>query len=484
MSVWGRWASGVLPRLQRALGLGFEPWDAPASPADSPLGPRPSVVHQASSRLGVRPEAQQAWLPSLCREDPEQACERLGRWLVADVPGRGPDWAHPSDAGARLLRWGLAATWAELDPDLRRRMAGSAVAHARCLSAQLSVGPRDHRWVLAAAGLSVAGLLFPGLPEARAWWSEGLSALGRALPEQLLSDGSPALGGPAQLAAALEAGFVAAAFAEAAGVALPEGITPSLSRGAWFLRALRGGLPELPAIGGPAPCPLPLALPGTEGAELVAERGWRMLSFREGGWVSAHGKVRGGPSRLVVHTRQVPAPWGHADAGQALWELDDGPVLADPGWLEGRPDLARPAAHGLLLAESPTPLSLQVARVDGRAATVSLEGALGPLLGTRTLRLEGARLLVQDSVEGEGEVEVVSRFPLGPGWSPAPAERGGWEAERGGRLLSVRVDEGPLRWSWEAAELASGASVLPAQVLVGRGRLRGGERLRVRFEIR
>ncbi|MCB9795714.1 MAG: hypothetical protein H6741_23720 [Alphaproteobacteria bacterium] len=489
MSALSRLAARALPELQRVLGLGFEPWSQPAAPADSAFGLRPALTPAPGARPGSRDEAQHAWVSRMARDNPDAACERLGGWLVRDVPGVGPDWAHPSDAGLRLLHWALLAAWLGegVDPDLRRRMAGSACAHAACLSAELGAGPRDHRRVLAAAGVTVAGLVFPDLPEARRWWSQGLSALGRALPEQLHADGSPRLGAPAHLALCVSAAGLALRFAEAAGVAPPEALRPALTRAALFLKATTG--PEgLAPIGGPAPSPLPVDLSALieVSEDLTPERGWRMLSFRDGGWVVAHGRVRGGASLVLAHAGAAPPPWGHPDAGQILWSLDDGAVLADPGWLEGREDLGRAGAHGGLIAAgaAPSALSLSVARVDGRRATLAMQGPLGPLAWTRSARVEGARVLIQDDLIGEGQVEAVARYPLGLGWRPEPAERGGWEARRGDRVLSVRADEGPLRWSWEDAELVVDGRVQAGRALVGRGALSGGDRLRVRFEIR
>ena len=125
------------------------------------------------------------------------AMEAMEGWLRQDLPGQGIAWAHASDLSVRLCHWHAGLAWLRDDAPaaLREAMAGSALWHLRHLHLRRPLGPADGlRRVLHAVGLVVGGFTFPGLPEARGWRSEGLSALRWELGECFFPDGVGATG--------------------------------------------------------------------------------------------------------------------------------------------------------------------------------------------------------------------------------------------------------------------------------------------------
>ncbi|MCB9760814.1 MAG: hypothetical protein H6739_13310 [Alphaproteobacteria bacterium] len=457
-------AFGALERVGAWAGWGFKPAEGPAPPADSPWGAFPALGPGTHVPVPTgRAFHQHLWFAA---GDPD-AGDALGRWLVEDVPGRGPAWQHPSDAGLRLAAWwlGAARLGEALDPDLRRRMAGSVGWHVRFTRAHLALrsAEMDHRLVAQAAGLVVAGLGWPGLPDARATWAEGLTLLGRALPLQVFGDGAPRRGGPAQLRLAWRLGRLAQATCAANRVAFPARAAAALLRAQSFLQALQ----PLPPIGVSAPR-FPLELP----PDAAPAKGWRLRTWREGGWAIGVAQAKGGASRVVVPTTSAPAPWGHADAGQVLWSAGDVPVLVDPGHAVDQPTLADAEAHSGL----PGPVALTSARVDSRTLTVDLDTALR----SRRVQAGYTRLVVTERAHVDGDWRVC--WPMAPGWAFTEVEDG-WEAERGEARLVMRA-EGPLRWALEPRAVVVDAATQQTSALVGRGRVAAGERVVVRFEVR
>lgn len=486
----------------------------------------------ASGTLG-RDGERHVWFYGLCRAAVEagrpawatRAQQALGEWLAAPPEAR---WQHPSDAAARVLAWAAGLSWlpTPLDPALAQLLCAAVAEHTAFTRAHLALrsDEADHRLVVQAAALVVAGCVWPTLDEAPGWRGEGLTLLGRALPDLVGADGAPLLSPPGGLLAALEAALLARAVARAAAAPVPLALDAAIVRGAWFLRALgEGGPPPevgaLPARGplswGPCPFESPthaaVALgldPGPAGPNaavdggaawlagrtvapgptLAPEQGWSALHFRRGGWAILHGQVRGLPSRVVLDAAVYGQPWAHADAGQVLWSVGDAELLVDPGHLEGQPDLGGAGAHSTPTLDGRALYArLDGVRVDGREAsaraTLEPPRGAGLRLGVeRELRVGGARLVLDDRLVGSSTARYTLRLPLGPEVVLEAAGRG-FTGRCGVHRLEVQV-EGPLEWVLEPAPLAREGRRVSGPALVGRGGVRGGDRVRVKLELR
>lgn len=360
------------------------------------------------------------------------ACAELARWLAADRPGEGPGWVHPSDSSFRLVHWaiGVGALGDALEPDLRRMIAGAARVHALAALAELGHQADDHRRVAHAAALSLAGFGWPGLPEASRFRSEGLSWLGRSLPAQILADGSPRWGSTANLRVVVELGVLCRQVAQAERGAWPGGLAPALDQAAFFLGALGDTLPPF----GEAPI-APLGMSIGE-APPVPEKDWSMLTFRDGGWVIARARYKGGLNRLVVRAGESVGPHARDDLGQIGWELAGTPILVDPG------ASLPPGERGALpwpSSEPKPPANLMMARQDGREVRVVVQRLGRRSEARRDILLAATRLVVTDRFGACEPTSLV--WPLGPGWV-SEMDEGGWIADREGVKLRVGFDGG------------------------------------------
>ncbi len=522
-------------------------WDrCPDTGAVLPDEPWNQVGGGVSAWIGARDLHRHQWFSTLARAAHETgnrahskaASRALGDWLLQDVPGRGVAWVHSSDAAVRLIHWALGTGWLgeDLDPDLRRRIAGSAEAHGEWVYSGLNLARPDHRLVMHAAGLVVAGLTWPELPKARKWWSLGLTVMGRTLPDLLHDDGSPRLGVPAEVTRMVQAVLVARACARLNGVSFPADADAAVGRVGWMLRVLSEGMGRVPPIGacqgqpllaewGTAPertvwnAVVGLGLVPGEATPEAAEDGtaawlsgevvnpgpaldgggeWAMWAFRDSGTIVLRNEVRKQPLRLVYWcggggvTR--PDPQVHADGFQILLDVGTVPVLVDPGAHQDLLELALPEAHGGCLVDgrgvplrqgsgwAPFGAFVVKARVDGRSATVVAgHDGFSPGRYIRDLRVEGTKMVVTERFEDlpDGDLEV--RWPLGPGFEPEESRKG-YVAKHAGITLAIKLDEG-LRWTFERGLVVHEGQPVEICVIVGRGDVEGRRRFRNTFEV-
>ena len=252
----------------------------------------------------------------------ENACEAHGIAAVAEldgvlasmVVGDGATWEHSSDVAWRLMRFSLFLAYLpeEVDPGLRRLLAGAVAQHAAWLEDALADTPSQHwrRRVLQSSALVVAGLRWSELPGASRWWSQGLSVLRRAYPELLDQDGAPATE-ISELLESTEAVLCALLHCQPIGIGLPVEVEGALLRALLFLSAHEGDSGSLEACGFSA-------LWGASGGGRVARgrrmaemdkdvgalskpNSWVLSVFREGGWAFAHGGSKTGSLSEVVH---------------------------------------------------------------------------------------------------------------------------------------------------------------------------------------
>jgi hypothetical protein len=410
------------------------------------------------------------------------------------------------------LNWALGIGWLgeELDPDLRRRMAGSALFHARYLERELCLSPgeEDHRLIGQAAGLVVAGLSWPDLPGAGSWWSRGLSLLARYLPKQLRGDGAPLHRSPAELLDLLQVVLVARAFCRVNGVVFPEAADGALVRGACYLRAVAGDL-SLPPLGGApvetlldpwgglageSPWNTVSALglvteagglraeednnawllagrPARSGERLAPPKNWRVAAFREGGLAVAHGLIRGQSSRVLL---TAGAAWEVDHPPQVSWWLGDVGILVEPGFLPGHPELQLSERHpGVALVGTQGSVlrfpegQVTRGRVDGRKALLAGERQSPSGRQTRTVLIQGSRIQVKDRIEGQGGESVWLRWILGPDWTEWEGEGEKWQARWGERQLVIKL-AADLEWEVGTQSIAWDGALVEARVFLGR----------------
>lgn len=520
-------------------------------PADWGVDPRTGAPLPTGTEAEVAPGAfvaarvahRHGWLPALVHAGrTDHALGPLDAWLRQDVPGRGLAWAHPSDLAARLVHWHAALAFGDLPDAAREGLAGSARWHLEHL---LRRPTRGLRRLATGAGLVIGGFTFPDLGDARTAWSEGLSLLRYALPEEIGADGVARLSAPDVVAEGLWYVAIARAVARANGAPFPADADAAFARGARWLERLAGDLGRLPPLGeaalgdvlahdrplawslwdlalawgladgptapaGPDPRLAWLGVARPPGDADPAGKSWAVWSFREGGQAVAHGLVKGRPSRVHAHFGLLPDdPLVHPAPAQVLWDVGDAVLLADPGPAAGagalEAALRGSSAHGGVALDGhvltgEVRAALDVARVDGRKVRIE-----GTSAGWRGLRLDhrrdvllnGARLVVHDRLvpigrRPLGRHAVRLCWPLGDGWDVTP-DGANWLARRGDLTVQIQLP-GALAWSvvcgrvppdpagWVRPE--DGGPPRAAPCLVGEGGIDGEALFVSSFEVR
>ena len=521
----------------------------PDTGATLPTGPNVQVGpwDHAAARRAQRHAwfAAHAWPAGERRDDTGRAevIDGIQSWLRQDLPGQGLGWAHPTDLAVRMVHWHAALSWLGAVPDpLREAMAGSASWHIQHLIARMPRGERDAlRRVVHHAGLVVAGLTFPDLPNARQAWSEGLAGLKHDLPALLFDDGSPRDAAPLVLADALWQVAVARAVAVANGVGFPSDADVALARGARFLERLGSGIAALPSVG-EAPVAAVLGHEDSVGAALwdaclvwnietgeaaalssptrlawlglsppiarpEAPKAWSLRVWREGGIAVAEHRIKNRPSRASAWFGGVGrrSPLSHPVPLHLLWDVGALSVLADPGPSFDSPDAEAQSravgAHSCLLIDGREPpehvgASLLLARVDGKKCRI--EGNFTgwrqagiPLDHAREVLFNQARCIVTDRLHGAagkrtGRHAMMLRWQMGPGWD-VTREGDDWIARQDGVTVVIKL---PSALSWEvvvgqpAPHLAGWVRGSPAPCFIGNGGIESEVELISSFEVR
>lgn len=418
-----------------------------------PLGSLPELP--AFAWRGEGPRAQSRMGDVLAAAlDPEipdaQVFEALRGFLQSPSPA---DFQHLSDGAARVLVFAGVSAARTVPSNLTAQVAGEVQRHALWIRSDLaSEGPRR---VLQSGALVLAGLGWPSLPGASKWWSAGLADLGKCFPAGLHPDGGPRLGSPALLLRQVQMLWAVAQVCDAASVALPAGLIPSLSAASTFVRDLGAGgaMPSLgedpyeALLGDDTEWPLAQALARgwLPSAPTPGEsKDWVMRPLRETGLILLHAKLGGAPSRVVMdlHT------------GQVIWHAKGQTVLAEQGLrCMDRPANWKP--------------ELKVARVDGRVAAVlwTCTGRKGEW--TRDLRCEGSRLMITDRVEGD---PLQVRWRFGPQLELSKRDKPGQWLLESEPKVRITLDTDQATWVTQSGPELHGV-------------LGAGGRHRSRFEI-
>ena len=179
---------------------------------------------------------------------------RLQRWMDANPPGVGINWASSLEVGLRLISW----CWAlhlfsgsrALGPELTSLMVGGIATHAGHVARHLSYysSPNTHLTGEALA-LFYAGTLLPGAPPARQWRALGSRILTEEIERQVLSDGVYFEQSTCYQRYTLETYLHFLALAERNRHAVPQRVRDRMGLMLDFLIALRGPDGTMPQIG-------------------------------------------------------------------------------------------------------------------------------------------------------------------------------------------------------------------------------------------
>lgn len=452
----------------------------------------------------------------------EEALAGLRSWLAANRTREGTAWTHASDAAIRLVHWHAALSWLgeRADADLVAAMTASADLHLAHLDAALQKGAAGHRRIAPLVGLVVGAATFPAAPRAAEVRERALAELGERIAAQVHEDGVDRDGSPGHLSQTCWLALIARHVGRAGGWDLSPSAKTALDRAVNYLGRLAGEIGSLPDLGEVPPdetlaapeYPLAWSLQAVAAAQGIGppfspprpdrraawlgcavppapvvpgSATWEMWTFRAGGVVVAHGRARGRPLRVVVDA-SAPGLLGHAAPLQVLVDAGDAQVLADPGpsVFDGdHPERRTPLAHGVpgVAGAEVGAATIEVARVDGKKATVRGSAPMGAGRWHRDVRLDQARVFVEERLDGVGG-PVEQRWLLGPGWS---VEGGGtaWVARREGLSLAVKAP-GELNWSVETSEVAAADGTRASVALVGRGNVEPGTAWEISVEVR
>ena len=125
----------------------------------------------------------------------EWGCWRVVDFLLQNPPGLGIHWASPLEVAIRAVSLhvfaGLSQRLQPLEPELRRRIAGSLLEHGRFLMHHLewNAGLRGNHYLGNVVGLLSIGAALQGVPLADVWLLFGVQELIREVLTQFLPDG-------------------------------------------------------------------------------------------------------------------------------------------------------------------------------------------------------------------------------------------------------------------------------------------------------
>jgi hypothetical protein len=391
------------------------------------------------------------------RGDSAAAAAALDAWIAGNPPRPGDAW-HPYPLSTRVGNWTAALS---LDPGLVRPAVVASLARQLAhLQRNVEDDVLGNHVVRNARALVLGGTALD-LPAPA---GQGLALLRRELPEQVLPDGGHYERSPAYHLAVLRD------LLEVRAVSGAEWLDGPIGRMTAFAAALvrPDGAPALFNDGALELAPA-LELPAApDGLAVFPDTGYA-VARREGVWL-AFDCGPPAPAFLPAHA--------HADALSFQLRVDGRPLVVDPGSYTYEPGPDRDwfrstAAHSTIGLGGRDQFELWGAFRAGPLPAPRLVGTdpleaevrLGDVVFRRRLLLGPDELVVEDELDGAGEVEVRSTLPLG-----GPA----------------RVDQtGPLPVTTEPGRLAERMlESTPVEVLRAAGRVRLPARLGWRIGLR
>ncbi len=309
----------------------------------------------------------------------QELFDQWQHWIEENPPLRGINWTSSLELAVRLINWSWALAFTRRSPTLTellfnlimQSVADQTAYIARHRSAYSSA---NNHLIGEAAGLAVSGLCYPWLPHAVEWRDAALKILERELEPQITPDGVPAEQAASYLAFVLDFNLLVWRLAQLNGFDAPKIWYDRLGAACDFISHIMDNAGNLPAIGDSddawvvrlddrvevnnfraimAAAAVILERPDLKACAgrwdeksqwLLGESGRIYYAalpgvsckldshlFEDGGY----GVMRS-PGRLIVTDfgslgYLSTAAHGHADALSLLVNVDDTPLLVDPG---------------------------------------------------------------------------------------------------------------------------------------------------------
>lgn len=184
----------------------------------------------------------------------QEVCAQLQSWLQANPPGYGVNWTSSLELALRIINWAWILAFIRQSKTLTQslfvQLMQSVVEQARYISRHLSAfSSANNHLIGEAAGLAVAGLAFPYLPDSKQWCDKGLNILTQEIERQIHPDGVPAEQATNYLAFVLDFNLIVWRLAELNGFEIPKVWHHRLEVAADFIMYLMDERGQIPAIG-------------------------------------------------------------------------------------------------------------------------------------------------------------------------------------------------------------------------------------------
>ncbi len=362
-------------------------------------------------------------------------------WIKENLFFTGPHYASAMECGLRIPIFIYALLrLPNLVEEEKQKIVRTIYEHAWLISRKLSLySSLGNHTICEAVGLIYAGGLFGSTSEGRRWLKKGIHLLDKEINHQILDDGGPAEQSLNYHRFVLDLCWMAQRFLELNGLKDCAAWKKRLNMGEHFLAAFLDNSGRFPAIGDSddghaiAPGLRPERPPATileKACRFFPEAGYTILRGEKGcRLVFDHGPL--GMAPLYNH--------GHADALAIMLNIDDRPLLVDPGTFRynGAPAWRRyfksTRAHntvcvdGLDQAVQETgfiwsrPYSVDGYDVEETSVGIMVQARhngyarlKGPVEHKRVIRYEHGRFTINDTFDGEGVHDFELNFHLHP----------------------------------------------------------------------
>lgn len=183
-----------------------------------------------------------------------EVCSQFESWIEVNPPLMGVNWTSPLELAVRLLNWSWALGFIQdseaLTGELKQRIQRSICQQAQHIQRHLSAySSANNHLIGEAAGLAVIGLTFPDLPDADKWRDTGLGILEREIGRQIHPDGVPAEQAVHYLAFILDLNLFTWLLAEQQGFLAPDIWWERFEAACEFLIQIMDHAGNVPALG-------------------------------------------------------------------------------------------------------------------------------------------------------------------------------------------------------------------------------------------
>jgi len=261
------------------------------------------------------------------------ARDQIIGWINENPLFRGPHYLSVMECGLRIpVFLSALLLLTNLSEAERQRIISAVYEHAWLISRKLSLySSLGNHTICESVGLIYAGGLFKDQAQGRRWLEKGIGLLHTEIRHQILNDGGPAEQSLNYHRFVLDLYWMAIGFLELNGLKDCAAWKKRLTMGEHFLSAFMDKSGNLPSIGdsddGHAIAP---GLKPQKPIPVLETKPYRV--FNDAGYTIMYGKKA---SRLIFdHGPLGMAPLynhGHADALSIILDMNDRPLLVDPG---------------------------------------------------------------------------------------------------------------------------------------------------------